>query len=363
MRCNSVNTVCEEDLGCSENGDCGAGEVCNTGSHACVPRCTVDTQGQVCAASEKCVNERCAQCATNADCTAGLTCDAAGRCVSGARCYTDRDCKIPFVCHVQTGACLEKLPPCTSNESCLENQRCDVSSGRCVPRDCQPDRYEPNNEATQAFGIAASRYNDLTLCQGDVDWYSVSLSRGDELGVNLDADPFSENSFSTVIKDGTGRTLASGKLLVSHVASAAQVYYVAISSVDLFQVYDVSFLITRGTPCDDDAWEPNDSVMQATALNNATSIDGAVCPQDADHFRLDVPAGKGVKVSFSNYNAAGGLLRLCVLDGETVLSCSDEAEPVVEVPAATAGGKSLYARVVGSTERIANAYTLEVEFP
>ncbi len=39
--------MCEEDLGCSTNDDCSAGEICNTGSRACQPRCTVDTQADV----------------------------------------------------------------------------------------------------------------------------------------------------------------------------------------------------------------------------------------------------------------------------------------------------------------------------
>ena len=45
------------------------------------------------------------------------------------------------------------------------------------------------------------------------------------------------------------------------------------------------------------------------------------------------------------------------------LGCDDATIPVVTVPAATVGGKPVLLRVVGSTERAANAYTLKVEFP
>ena len=61
-----------------------------------------------------------------------------------------------------------------------------------------------------------------------------------------------------MVKDGSGRALASGKLLVSYVASSSQKYYVAISTTDPFQPYDVTFLLSRGIPCDDDLLEPND---------------------------------------------------------------------------------------------------------
>jgi len=79
-------------------------EVCNLGSHQCVPRCTTDNQGTVCLGGEKCSMDHCVQCDKDADCGIGLKCDAAGRCSTGARCYADRDCMIPLVCFVQTGA-------------------------------------------------------------------------------------------------------------------------------------------------------------------------------------------------------------------------------------------------------------------
>ncbi len=133
-RCNKLTTVCEEDLGCTLNDDCSAGEVCNTGSRACVQRCTVDTQSTICAAGERCVGEKCVQCADASECGVGLVCDAAGRCVAGQRCYADRDCKVPLACFIQTGACLPKQPPCVSNDNCGADQRCEVTSGKCVPR-------------------------------------------------------------------------------------------------------------------------------------------------------------------------------------------------------------------------------------
>lgn len=363
LRCNTLTTVCEEDLGCSEDLDCGTGEVCNTGSRSCVPRCTLATQADVCAPGEKCVANKCVQCSTDAECGVGLKCDAAGKCTSGTRCYTDRDCKIPLICFAQTGACLPKAPPCGSDDNCPSDKRCDVGSGKCVPRTCQPDRYEPNNELMKAYGIAAARYDNLTLCPGDVDWYSITLNRGDQLGVNLDADPFSENNFSTVVKDGTSRTLAAGKLLVSYVASAPQKYFIVVSTIDPFQPYDITFLLSRGTPCDDDSHEPNDSSTAPTAFNLGTSLEGAICPQDQDWFGVLVPAGKSLKASLANYDSSKGLLRLCAFEGMTQLGCDDSTLPAVTVAQAQAGGKQLLLRVVGSTDRAANAYTLKVEFP
>ncbi len=364
-RCNRINLVCEEDLGCLTSDDCSAGEICNTGSRQCQPRCTVDTQADVCAAGQRCVDEKCVQCAADSECGAGLSCDSAGNCSAGSRCYTDRDCSVPLVCLVQTGACLQKAPACRSDDNCASNQRCDVASGRCLARDCQPDRYEPNNNDMQAFGVTPIAYRDLTLCPMDVDWYSIALSRGDQLGINVDADPFSENNFTTVVKDSTGRTLAGGRLLVSYVAPLPATYFVVISTSDPFQPYDVTFLKSRGTPCDDDVLEPNDSAGQAVLLNNATTADGRICPQDQDWFRASVPSGRDVRVRLTNYNAGTGLLRLCLFqsDGVSLLACSSDLMPSITVSSAGLTGSSVVLRVVGDTDRIANSYTLSLEFP
>jgi hypothetical protein len=364
-RCNTITLVCEEDLGCSNDFDCSAQEICNTGSRQCQPRCTPDTQADVCAASQRCVAEKCAQCAADSECGVGLTCDPAGNCTAGSRCYTDRDCMVPLVCLVQTGACLAKAPSCRSDDNCASNQRCDVASGRCLARACQSDRYEPNNDETKAFAVAPGPYRDLTLCPSDVDWYSIALARGDQLGVNVDADPFAENNFATLVKDSAGRTVAGGRLLASYVAPAPATYFVVISTTDPFQPYDVTFLKSRGIPCDDDAWESNDSATSPTVLNLSTQADGRVCPQDQDWFRATVPTGKGVNATLTNYAAGAGLLRLCVFqgDGTTMLGCSAELSPVVHVAAAAVTGASVLVRVVGDTERIANSYTLSLEFP
>jgi hypothetical protein len=238
-----------------------------------------------------------------------------------------------------------------------------VAAGKCVPRNCQPDRYEPNNDATVAYGISASRYTDLSLCLADVDYFSIALGRGDQLGVNIDADPFAEHTFTSVVKDSTGRTLSAGKLLVSYVAPAPATYYVAISTSDPYQPYDVTFLLSRGTPCDDDGYEPNDQPGQATPVNTASSLEGAICPQDQDHYAIVVPSGRGLTVSLTNYSQASGVLRLCLFDGATELGCSDDVAPQVVAAAAQAEGKTLVARVVGGNDRVANSYTLKVELP
>ncbi|HYI01038.1 hypothetical protein [Hyalangium sp.] len=364
QRCNLVNLVCEEDLGCLEDADCGATEVCNTGLHACVPRCTEATASTLCAAGERCAGSRCVQCVESDECGPGFLCDAAGRCAVTPRCYSDRDCRVPLTCHVPTGACLERSPPCTSDEGCASSQRCDIGTGACVSRTCQLDVLEPNDSAAEAFPVSASRYLDLTLCAGDVDHFAIMLQRGDQLGVNVEGDPFAESSFSTVILEGSGRVLASGHMLTSFVAASPGTYTVRASTLAPAQRYDVGFFLSRGTPCDDDRQEPNDTSATAKPYALGTTVEGVICPQDWDHFTLSVPEGHSARASLTNYSAASGLLRLCLFDGATELGCSeDPAGAVVSLPASVVGGKLLTARITGDAVRTTNGYTFQVELP
>lgn len=364
QRCHPTNFVCEEDLGCAVNEDCSAGELCNTGSRQCVARCTVETAADICSGGEKCVNERCVQCASIADCGPGLSCDVSGQCSAGDRCFSDRDCPVPNVCYLETGSCLPKPPPCVSDEECAETQRCDLAAGACVTRACQPDSYEPNQTRETAFAAAPGTYERLTLCEGDLDYWALTLSRGDQLGVNVETDVYAEDSFRISIQDTTGRTVAAGKLLASYVAAANANYYVAISTTDPYRPYDVTFLRSRGTPCDDDTLEPNDTEADAKPLTAATVIDGMICPQDMDHFSASVPAGKGLHVALGNTNPSAGVLRFCLYKAGTQVRCTDTATSLtIDATAAEVGGTQLVVRVVGATDRTTNAYSLQVEFP
>jgi hypothetical protein len=364
MRCNSTNLVCEQNLGCLANDDCDPGETCNTGLNACEPTCSVMNQAQQCQANETCSNGLCVECTQSSDCTGvGLVCDSAGLCSSGTQCYSDRDCEIPLVCYEQTGQCVPQLPPCNSDEDCGTGQECDIATGQCVSQACQPDRLGPNNTPDAAYGAAPGTYTGLTLCNGETDYFSFQLNRGDDLGVDVDTDPFAEPTFTTRITDVNGVTLASGHLIASYVAPAQGLYLVGISSTDLEQFYDVSFLISQGTPCSD-PYVANASPSQAFPLNATTTVDdGQVCPGDQNWFSLPVPADAGVSVSLTDYDSQNGLLQLCLQEGTTVLGCSEDlTTPNVTATASQVGGTSVLIQVEGSTNLVSNSYTLQAVF-
>ena len=111
--------------------------------------------------------------------------------------------------------------------------------------------------------------------------------------------------------------------------------------------------------------EPNDSPTQPTLLNTSTQADGRICPQDQDWFRSTVPAGQGVRAQLINYTAGSGLLRVCLFqaDGTSLIGCSADLMPSITVPSSGLMSNQVLVRVVGDTERIANSFTLSLEFP
>jgi hypothetical protein len=153
-------------------------------------------------------------------------------------------------------------------------------------------------------------------------------------------------------------------MLASFVAASPGTYSIRVSTSAAAQRYDVGFFLSRGTPCDDDRQEPNDTPATAKPYTPGLAVEGVICPQDQDHFTLSVPVGRGVTASLTNYSAASGLLRLCLLEGAVERGCSEDSSgATVSLPEAVAGGKTLAARITGDDARTTNSYTFQVEFP
>jgi Cys-rich repeat protein len=345
QRCNRANGVCEEDLGCLADADCAAGELCNVPTNACVPKCTPESQPSVCAPGQKCVESRCSECADSSDCPGGLVCDLGKlQCAldPSSRCATDRDCAVGLVCTKATGFCTVPPRPCSSNEDCLSGQRCDVAKGTCAARACPPDRFEPNPDAAHATSLAEGSAAGLTLCDREEDWFAMSLVRGDRISLTVDADPLFESTLETSLLDAAGRALAQGALALDYTVSRPGTYGLRLRSSDAYVEYGLRLLIGKGTPCDDDRFEPDDDLASAAVLPGAGDYDKlTLCGLDVDLFRIEVPQGKGLKVELESDPTEGAAdLVVTSADGKTELARSLLLAPlqIAEVAAEKAQG-------------------------
>ncbi len=369
QRCNRTNQVCEENIGCLVDLDCAPAELCNVPTHTCMLRCTPENQGQICAAGQKCVDSRCADCADSTDCPGGLVCDPGKlTCVAdgSARCLSGRDCQVPLICNPATGFCTDKPPPCLTDEDCLRDERCDIAAGKCVKRACQPDRFEPNHDQATAKPLTAGSYPGLTLCDRVQDWFSLTLSRGDLLDVFVDADPLLEPVVTTRLLDPTGRIVGVGNLALDRMASRDGTFYLRMESTDPYVDYGLRLSISKGTPCGDDRFEPNDTPASATAVRDQGELNQlTLCGADVDYFLVDVPTGQGVSVELHYVPTEGDAdLQLLTANGATVLGTSATTDPVetVQLTAGQIVGGQVLVKVSSADWRAHDSYYLRIAY-
>jgi len=371
QRCNRQNLVCEEASGCFTDDDCDATLLCNTATHQCDLRCTDESADQICAAGQKCVAGRCAQCGSDADCTGGLACDtAAGTCTNGSTCFSDRDCDVPLVCNPATSQCTQTVPPCVSDEQCKFGDACNLASGRCEVAGCPADRYEPGNHsqaAAAAIGPGPDiRVNALTLCGGQTDYFSFAMLQGDIVQVVVEADPLAAQTFDTALLDPAGRVVAEGDLAVNGQADSDGTFAVRVHTTDIEESYGLRVSIDHtASSCQNDSFEPNDTLPQATHVNPPGLSTLAVCAGDHDWYSIDVPAGLGVNVSESSDPAAGDVdLYVYAADGTTLLgsSATNADTEQVQLGPQAAGGARIYALVQGGDPRSQNQYSLAAAY-
>jgi hypothetical protein len=370
QRCNRVNVVCEADAGCFSNGDCDGATACNTYTNQCVPTCTAQNVDEVCSSGQKCVNGVCAQCGQDSDCPGGLVCDTqAGRCSNGTTCFSNSDCQVPLVCNPVTSQCTQQPPPCVSNEQCQDNYECDLASGDCIPQQCQPDAYEPNDTLAEAASIGPGtdiNVSNLTLCNGVPGFFSFQLQQGDLVQVVVTADALTANSFTTTLYNPLGSVIATGNLAINGVASSTGAYVVEIQSTNPNEGYGLRIQVDQTTnDCQPDAYQPDGTPAQAVRVAPPGLTALSLCPGAQEWYFVDVPAGNGLHVEVDSVAAQGALdLFVLAADAGTVLGNNSSGLNVesVDLPSTQVQGFPVYMQVVGDDPRTANQYSLGVAF-
>ena len=362
QRCNLRTFVCETDLGCTAFSPCAADQICNPGTGACDPSCTASTAEQVCGPTVPCLSGRCVQCASDADCGPGLTCDvASSRCVGPTSCVQSRDCLVGLFCDPAAQICGPARGPCTSNESCASDERCDTRTGACVSGACLADHFDPNATRAQAAPIAAGGYPQLTLCgPAEEDWFSLQLASGDTVQVVSTADPL--GSFDLQLQNSSGVVLEEGALAVLHTVGSGGSYFVRARTNDASAVYGLRVAVLPGTACTHNPAGAHQSAQQAFPLSPGPHYGYAVCPGEASWFVLSVGSGQGVDATAQLDPTQGGALTLSLYgaDAATLVAQDASGGATLHVAAGTAPAGILYLEVAGSSPSVQNQYDLTV---
>ncbi len=187
--CNSTGSCDTENGYCDENSDCGENKECNLSTHLCENQecetgadcvagflnrsCNLETglcetdsgecdpickPWQECNSSNKCVKKS-GYCSSNSECGENQVCTNNHTCkdlvIPG--CQNDRDCKEWQFCN-ENNSCEVKILNCIEDDDCLANQRCQLSTHKCVKacdevcelwEHCTPDgkKCEANNNS------------------------------------------------------------------------------------------------------------------------------------------------------------------------------------------------------------------------
>jgi len=355
--CNKRSLVCELDTGCFGDAACPPGSYCDLATNRCQSGCTPETEQQVCPGGWRCETGRCVECSSDQDCGAGLTCDLQTfRCGAASTCFTNRDCLRPLSCNRATGQCTETPPPCLSNEDCLPTEACEIRSGACVDAACLPDALEPNDTALlaqSAAPVAPGLLSNLSLCNQEEDWYRLQLGAGDRLSLTINPPALSGSNYLVRLYDALGsQLLAAGNLQIDYKTAAAGDALFQVSSTDLRGSYSVQILVSRGLPCDDDSFEPNNGLTQSKALLPGQYFNLMNCASNEDWFELALPRGSLGNLRLDYDPLLMGALELTVFDsdGVTPIASASQAQSPALLQLSSSSGGRVFARVRGAAQ-------------
>jgi hypothetical protein len=210
---------------------------------------------------------------------------------------------------------------------------------------CLPDANEANDSPETATAVAdGTRFDDLTICPGDVDFFAVDLEVGHQVDFDVlfnhldtrDIDIELLAPDGTQVWDSTSgdddehisfwpwAALGAGRFVLRVYGWEAPPDYVFEGNT-----YDLVVTVHPDVPCDPDAAEDDDTPATA-GPSPAPDRGGAygVCPGDPDHFTIDANAGQRI-LAFADYFSPWGHLDVEILDpdGASVLADAFDYDP------------------------------------
>lgn len=329
---------------------CEPDQVCDPISGLCrgddSGQCTTETAEEDCGPNMFCdASNRCVQCLSDEDCGAGLICNTrAGRCESENLCYDDSDCPPHLFCDPSTALCQVPPPACEDDFDCEVAEICNRATGRCELLDgaCVDDYLEDADSPTNAEPVVLAEttneriYDGLMLCPDDDDWFTIPLTAGDQLKIEVTGTD-SKARATVWLLDGLGETSLQyveapprGDGNIDYVADQDETVYLRINALLGATGYNLNIEITPGSPCVTDDYEGetgNDTYLTPHALGaeeETATLSAAICSDDVDHYSFSLAAGEALAATLTLDGSATDL-DLAFLDaanGTTILSSS-----------------------------------------
>ncbi len=239
-----------------------------------------------------------------------------------------------------------------------------------LPLACESfvDSLEPNEEIATAAPVEIGReYRGLTLCGGEKDRYSFTLTEAATINVETDVVSIPGRSAGVVwlqvnflraddeFYSAYGKQAELGAWSVGFSFLPGTYYVEVLGNLDPDGLIVYHLSLSASAPCQDDAYEDNDFADQAPLIGTgAYPLRG--CAGDLDNFRVDLNAGETLRVTTASSQPGTRALRLKV-PGQDLVSLVNEEESIqVEATATQAGEALVDARFWQDCE-----YTLTIE--
>lgn len=187
----------------------------------------------------------------------------------------------------------------------------DAEADAARPRPaCDDDPFGFTTAASPGARLAPGDQAELIVCPPDSDWVEVDAPAGQQIAAVIEADR------PVRARLGAVETVA-GRRVVLRGAVPPGAPALAVEAVDA--AAPVPFRITLSSAVADcaDALEPNDGVVEASAL--AGRLEAVACAGDRDLYRVEGPPGAAVTVSVERIAGQGiALASVAALGGQAI---------------------------------------------
>ncbi len=203
---------------------------------------------------------------------------------------------------------------------------------------------------------------DLTLCEGESDWFVIEAP-GDA-DVTVVVDTLDDGALAVELARGDRSAdgeVIDGAVIATIGAGTDPVIVRLLGAPGTEHIYSIVATATLDPSCPDRADEPNDDASLATPVDDRTTpIDTWICAGDEDWYRIDLAAGEELVAALRFAHDDGDLeLELLGSDGTQIAisESGDDDELVASGP--LLANDTLYIRVWGF-RRAAAAYVLDL---
>jgi len=206
---------------------------------------------------------------------------------------------------------------------------------------CLPDAFEGETRNDIFTNPARDIPTDIdllaSLCLDDVDYYALTLEANQALKAQIDFDGAQSDFDLALIDPASGAILVEsvGLLGLERVFLRTPFEREVLVRVRAFDrsagAYQMRFEILPAFVCEEDAFEPDNSVENATLLTEAITQERTLCTNDVDVFEVNLLDFQRV-VARANFDAA---------EFDLELTLENEAGEILEVSPNSSEGETL----------------------